>query len=63
MTALGDHATASATGVVGGDRPAWALAVVAEISGRGAELHHDALIEGRLPRAGPSRSSSSRGRR
>jgi predicted metal-binding membrane protein len=30
---------------------AWALAVVAEISGRGAQLHHDALIEGRLPYA------------
>jgi predicted metal-binding membrane protein len=30
---------------------AWALAVAAEISGRGAALHHDALIEGRLPYA------------
>jgi predicted metal-binding membrane protein len=28
---------------------AWGLAVVAQISGRGAALHHDALIEGRLP--------------
>ena len=30
---------------------AWALAVGAEISGRGTALHHDALIEGRLPYA------------
>ena len=30
---------------------AWALAVAAEISGRGTALHHDALIEGRLPYA------------
>ena len=35
--------------IVGAIAAAWALAVVAEISGRGAELHHDALIEGRLP--------------
>ena len=30
---------------------AWALAVGAEVSGRGSELHHDALIEGKLPYA------------
>ena len=30
---------------------AWALAVGAEISGRGTALHHDALIEGNLPYA------------
>ena len=30
---------------------AWALAVAAEISGHGAALHHDALIEGKLPYA------------
>jgi predicted metal-binding membrane protein len=35
--------------VVGAIGFAWALAVVAEITGRGAELHHDALIEGKLP--------------
>jgi predicted metal-binding membrane protein len=35
--------------VVGAIAVAWALAVAAEVSGRGAELHHDALIEGRLP--------------
>ena len=28
---------------------AWALAVLAEVSGRGTALHHDALIEGKLP--------------
>ena len=28
---------------------AWALAVIAEIGGRGTALHHDALIEGTLP--------------
>lgn len=28
---------------------AWGLAVVAEVSGHGAALHHDALIEGGLP--------------
>ena len=28
---------------------AWVLAVLAEASGRGSELHHDALIEGSLP--------------
>ena len=28
---------------------AWLLAVAAEVSGRGAALHHDALIEGGLP--------------
>jgi predicted metal-binding membrane protein len=37
--------------VVGAIAVAWALAVVAEASGRGAALHHDALIEGRLPYA------------
>jgi predicted metal-binding membrane protein len=30
---------------------AWALGVGAEISGRGSALHHDALIEGKLPYA------------
>jgi predicted metal-binding membrane protein len=30
---------------------AWALAMAAEISGHGAALHHDALIEGTLPYA------------
>jgi predicted metal-binding membrane protein len=35
--------------VVGAIAVAWALAVAAEISGHGAALHHDALIEGRLP--------------
>jgi predicted metal-binding membrane protein len=35
--------------VAGAIAVAWALAVGAEISGRGAQLHHDALIEGRLP--------------
>jgi predicted metal-binding membrane protein len=29
----------------------WALAVGAELSGRGSPLHHDALIEGKLPYA------------
>jgi predicted metal-binding membrane protein len=28
---------------------AWTLAVAAELSGRGSALHHDALIEGKLP--------------
>ena len=37
--------------VVGAIAVAWALAVAAEISGRGTALHHDALIEGRLPYA------------
>ena len=37
--------------VVGGIAIAWALAVIAEISGQGALLHHDALIEGKLPYA------------
>jgi predicted metal-binding membrane protein len=37
--------------VVGAIAVAWALAVGAEISGRGTALHHDALIEGRLPYA------------
>jgi len=35
--------------VVGAIAVAWALAVGAEISGRGSALHHDALIEGKLP--------------
>jgi predicted metal-binding membrane protein len=35
--------------VVGAIAAAWALAVAAEISGRGTALHHDALIEGKLP--------------
>ena len=30
---------------------AWALAVGAEISGRSSALHHDTLIEGKLPYA------------
>jgi predicted metal-binding membrane protein len=37
--------------IVGAIAIAWTLAVAAEISGRGSELHHDALIEGRLPYA------------
>ena len=37
--------------VAGAIAVAWALAVGAEISGRGTALHHDALIEGRLPYA------------
>jgi predicted metal-binding membrane protein len=37
--------------VVGAIVVAWALAVGAEISGRGTALHHDALIEGKLPYA------------
>jgi predicted metal-binding membrane protein len=37
--------------VVGAIVIAWALAVGAEISGRGTALHHDALIEGELPYA------------
>ena len=37
--------------VVGAIAVAWALAVIAEISGRGTALHHDALIEGKLPYA------------
>jgi predicted metal-binding membrane protein len=35
--------------VVGAIAFAWALAVAAELSGRGSALHHDALIEGKLP--------------
>jgi len=35
--------------VAGAIAVAWTLAVVAEVSGRGSALHHDALIEGRLP--------------
>jgi predicted metal-binding membrane protein len=37
--------------VVGAIAIAWTLAVAAEISGRGSALHHDALIEGKLPYA------------
>jgi predicted metal-binding membrane protein len=37
--------------VLGAIAVAWALAVGAELSGRGAALHHDALIEGTLPYA------------
>jgi predicted metal-binding membrane protein len=37
--------------VLGAIAVAWALAVGAEISGRGSALHHDALIEGKLPYA------------
>ena len=37
--------------VLGAIAFAWALAVGAEISGRGSALHHDALIEGKLPYA------------
>ena len=37
--------------VAGAIAVAWALAVGAEISGRGAALHRDALIEGKLPYA------------
>ena len=37
--------------VAGAIAVAWALAVGAEISGRGTALHHDALIEGKLPYA------------
>jgi predicted metal-binding membrane protein len=37
--------------VAGAIAVAWALAVIAEVSGHGAALHHDALIEGRLPYA------------
>jgi predicted metal-binding membrane protein len=37
--------------VVGAIAVAWALAVVAQLTGRGTALHHDALIEGRLPYA------------
>ena len=37
--------------VVGAIAVAWALAAGAEISGRGSALHHDALIEGRMPYA------------
>jgi len=48
---LATHRTGARTpaAVVGAIAGAWALAVAAEVSGRGAELHHDALIEGRLP--------------
>jgi predicted metal-binding membrane protein len=35
--------------IVGAIAIAWTLAVAAEISGRGSALHHDALIEGKLP--------------
>jgi predicted metal-binding membrane protein len=50
-------ATARAAGarvppaVLGAIAIAWALAVGAEISGRGSALHHDTLIEGKLPYA------------
>jgi predicted metal-binding membrane protein len=37
--------------VLGAITVAWALAVAAEASGRGSALHHDALIEGKLPYA------------
>ena len=37
--------------VVGAIAVAWALAAGAEISDRGSALHHDALIEGRMPYA------------
>jgi len=37
--------------IVGAIAIAWTLAVAAEVSGRGSALHHDALIEGRLPYA------------
>jgi len=37
--------------VLGAIAVAWALAVGAEISGGGSALHHDALIEGKLPYA------------
>ena len=37
--------------VLGTIAVAWAMAIGAEISGRGSALHHDALIEGRLPYA------------
>jgi predicted metal-binding membrane protein len=37
--------------VVGAIAVSWALAVVAEVSGSGSALHHDALIEGRMPYA------------
>ena len=37
--------------VAGAIAVAWALAVAAELSGRGSKLHHDALIEGRMPYA------------
>jgi predicted metal-binding membrane protein len=37
--------------VLGAIAVAWAMAIGAEISGRGSALHHDALIEGRLPYA------------
>jgi predicted metal-binding membrane protein len=52
------NATALALPAVGGRTPrpvlaaiagAWALAVVAELTGTGAKLHHDALIEGGPP--------------
>ncbi len=49
--------------IVGAIAVAWALAVSAEISGRGAALHHDALIEGGCPTGWRSCSSSSHGRR
>ncbi len=35
--------------VVGAVAVAWMLAVAAELSGQGSALHHDALIEGKLP--------------
>jgi hypothetical protein len=35
--------------VVGAIAVAWTLALAAEVSGHGAALHHDVLIEGRLP--------------
>ena len=37
--------------VAGAIAVAWALAAAAELSGRGSKLHHDALIEGRMPYA------------
>jgi predicted metal-binding membrane protein len=48
-TATGTTRARVPPAVVGAIGVAWALAVAAEISGRGTALHHDALIEGRLP--------------
>ena len=53
MSAAATRTTAARVppAVVGAIAVAWALAVAAEISGRGTALHHDALIEGKLPYA------------
>ena len=53
MSATATRATRTTVppAIVGAIAIAWTLAVAAEISGRGSALHHDALIEGKLPYA------------